>query len=191
MVSCNLGAIASGSTKQLSITLIPDANAVGDVTFSAAGNETDPVPGNGSASLSADPNPVADLSLSTSSPGAPGLGDTFTIVITVSNAGPSSAQNVAVNVSQTGFEILSTLPSQGDCTDVVLEQPVPEPAVPSAPVADVGDGSGSAIDESKNAPRIDPKGRLFSGCSAHGSPSMLLFLLLAFVVRKARALTVC
>jgi len=122
VVSCSVGALASGSSTSISIVVIPDVVTDPTVvtnTATVAGTEEDPVPGNNSATTTSTVNaPSADLSVSTSSsPAEPLVNDPVTYGVTVTNAGPSGSTGVVLAVSLPAIaEFVSASIDQGSCT---------------------------------------------------------------------------
>ena len=94
VVTCTLGAVASGGTRTVSITVT--ANATGTITNTASVSSTtaDLSPTGNTTSVATTITPAADLSVTkaVSSPAAPFLhGRNLTYTVTVANAGPNTA----------------------------------------------------------------------------------------------------
>ncbi len=110
-----LGTYASGTgvwtisnlsvTASTTLSIVAKVNATGNYTNTATvtGNETDPIPGNNTATSETEPTPVADLSVTkTVNITSPNVGSSVTFTVTVTNNGPSAA---------TGVTVLDHLPS--------------------------------------------------------------------------------
>ena len=100
--SCSLGTIAAGGSAMYTITVDVDSDvAHGTVltnSASVSSDTTDPMSGNNSTTEQTTVNAEADLSISKSDAPDPVLaGNQLVYTITVSNAGPSDAQNVSVS----------------------------------------------------------------------------------------------
>ena len=124
-----LTGLAAGGTATLQITVtVNTANALTNNAEVIAVDQFDPdsVPGNGlnngeddTASASTQQG-VADLSLTkNTSNGAPNVGSNITFTITISNAGPNTATDVAVSdLLPSGLAFVSANPSQGNYNSV-------------------------------------------------------------------------
>ena len=99
-VTCDLGALISGDSAAVTITVIPQV-AAGDTTITNTANVTsalsDPDVSNNSASQTTFVNAIADLSLThTASLDLAPAGGTLTYELNVTNNGPSNALDVVV-----------------------------------------------------------------------------------------------
>lgn len=104
LVTCDVGTLASGDTVIITITVMPQQD--GNITNSAAvsGDQSDPVPGNNTASeetqVGAGAAEQVDLSIVKSdSPDPVDVGATLTYTLAVANAGPDTATGVTVTDS--------------------------------------------------------------------------------------------
>ena len=97
---CSLGTIAAGATDQYSIGVTVDADTLtGNINNAASvtSDTTDPVPGNNSANEITTVQTQADLSIAKSDNPDPVIaGNNLLYTVTVTNNGPSDAQNVVV-----------------------------------------------------------------------------------------------
>ncbi len=92
-----IGALASGA--EATLTLTATMTGAGTLTNAASvsADTVDPNPANNAASVDVETAPTADVAiLKTASSPAPLAGETVTYTLTVSNYGPSAAQNVVV-----------------------------------------------------------------------------------------------
>ncbi len=120
-VTCsNPGDLANGSSSTITLTVSPALSAVPAVTNSASvsSGTSDPTPANNSAS---DPTNVigqSDLSIAkTDSPDPVTVGSTLTYTLSISNAGPSTANNVVVtDTLPASVAFGSANASQGSCS---------------------------------------------------------------------------
>jgi len=114
--TCNLGSIASGSSKQFTIHVDVDLVTSGTITNSASVTSDtlaspDPFPGNNSTTENTTViQPAADLSISKSDDVDPIVaGNPLTYTVTVNNAGPQTAANVVVtDTLPAGVTFIST-----------------------------------------------------------------------------------
>ena len=116
VVTCELGALDSGATATVEITVIPAAP--GTITNVAAVNSdiTDPEEANNTATLVTEIDPRADLTITkTSSPDPVLLGQELSYSVTVTNAGPSEAVDVVV--SDTLSEGVTFASASEGCTE--------------------------------------------------------------------------
>ncbi|MEO8053919.1 MAG: hypothetical protein ABI768_02120 [Acidobacteriota bacterium] len=116
-VTCLLGGLPAGSSATISIVVSVSAAAVPSITNTAsvAATETDPNPGDNSATAPTTVIPVADVAvLKTVSNPAPFVSQGFTFTLTVTNNGPSTANGVVVtDVLPASLGFVSAAPSQG------------------------------------------------------------------------------
>ena len=115
---CNFASIESGGTRSITVTYqVPNgydtANAINEIV--TVGSDTnDPVLGDNSASKTTQVTPVADLALTVTTPPSANAGASIVFTITVTNNGPSAAQNVSVaDTTPSGLTFAS---NAGDCT---------------------------------------------------------------------------
>jgi uncharacterized repeat protein (TIGR01451 family) len=127
-VECNLGTIANGAEQAVAITVRPNLATRGTTLLNTVSLETDTVEidtTNNSASESTlVSNPVIDLLINkVDSNNTPEIGVTTVYSVTVTNLGPSAAENVVVTDTMPP-EFLSyqshTVPADGSCSAVPL-----------------------------------------------------------------------
>ena len=97
LVVCTVGAMPSGSTRTLTVTVTPGALAAGVLinTAQVRGGETDPNLANNTTSIATTVNSQADLLAGQSAAPVPAfLGNRLVYTLTVTNDGPSPASNV-------------------------------------------------------------------------------------------------
>src|SRR5262245_51236144 len=96
---CDLGTMPVRTTRTITVTFAVPLDATGPVTNQAflESGTFDPVPGNNRDEHTATVTPMADLMIEKSAPVRVAAGDTIDYAITVTNQGPSVAQNVQVN----------------------------------------------------------------------------------------------
>lgn len=111
----NIGNIIANNNKTLTITAT--VNQTGDYlnTATVNGNETDTNTTNNSSSVGTVPNNVSDLAVTKSvSDGTPLVGSQITFTVTVTNNGPSNAQEVEINdVVPSGYTYVSSTATNG------------------------------------------------------------------------------
>jgi len=119
-ITCLGGPIANAATVTFTLVTTISPSASGSIANSAsvAGSDAD---SNGSNSSVVSPGIVvatADVAISKTTNASQAVtGDTITYTITVSNAGPDSAQNVVVTDNlPSGLQFVSAVPSQGSCS---------------------------------------------------------------------------
>jgi uncharacterized repeat protein (TIGR01451 family) len=128
-VTCNYAQLQNGETAVIDITV---ARPVLDGNFTNIANITstsigDPVSGNNSASIASTVNAVVDVEMlsKTATPSTVLAGVESAYVMTFRNNGPSIAQNVIMAdtfnpaAGDTGFTVISILPSKGACAGLV------------------------------------------------------------------------
>ena len=98
-VTCTIGDMAPGAEMVISLVASVDANTTGPInnTATVASNTPDPTQGN---NTSTDSTPIlaeADISITKSGPAAARAGDQIAYTFTVSNAGPSRADNIVIS----------------------------------------------------------------------------------------------
>jgi uncharacterized repeat protein (TIGR01451 family)/CSLREA domain-containing protein len=101
-VTCNVASLASGATSSSTITVLANtagtANSTASITSSTP---TDPNTSNNSASnnVTITNPPSAFLTLSLSSTGSTGVGETYSYTMTVGNNGPDTSNNVVLTLA--------------------------------------------------------------------------------------------
>lgn len=125
-VVCNLGTIASDAQQTVSIIVRPNSvtrgsTLINDVSVSTTTNETDG--SNNSASVSTDvSNPMLDLLVNKRDSVDPvAVGNDTTYTVTITNSGPSAAENVVMTdtMPTAGLTYQShTIPADGSCSTV-------------------------------------------------------------------------
>lgn len=117
-ITCSLSNMAVNATATITIAATSNANAALTTTASVSAAEPDPNSANNSVTVTA-AVAVADLVVTSSGQG--GLSPTY--VVTVTDAGPSSASNVSLTCTSNRFGYNGVTSSQGSCsvngTDVV------------------------------------------------------------------------
>jgi uncharacterized repeat protein (TIGR01451 family) len=116
---CDLGILPANTNA--TITVLVQADGAGTLTAAATISSPtfDPNGGNNTDSISTTINPVADLNITSSdNPDPVSQLGTVTYSFTITNAGPSAADNVTVNhtLGGVGALITSVTSSQGGCT---------------------------------------------------------------------------
>jgi uncharacterized repeat protein (TIGR01451 family) len=110
-----VGTVTTGAsqTLQLQATVASGSPLTNTATIGHS-DQSDPVPGNNSASATETPQ-SADLALAkTVSDSTPDVGDTITFTVTLTNNGPDPATNVSVqDALPAGLTFVSATPSQG------------------------------------------------------------------------------
>ena len=108
-VTCTIGDLAVDATATVTITVLPgpvETSTDFDNTADVTGNETDPVAGNNSSTVTTTVTPPgSDMMVSVvATPTSPSIGETVTYDITVMNDGPSDNLGVGLSI---------TLPTMG------------------------------------------------------------------------------
>ncbi len=115
--TCSLGTIAAGSSQHYTITVTVDSDTTGTIVNSASvsSSTSEGAPGDESVSETTVVVTSADLSISKSdSPDPVTAGENLTYTVTVTNDGPSDAQNVVITDS---LPAEVTLVSTSGCTE--------------------------------------------------------------------------
>ncbi|UFN45121.1 DUF11 domain-containing protein [Nocardioides okcheonensis] len=97
-VDCDLGDLAPGTTRVVTVRGTLDASFTGDLSNTAkVATPTDATPGDNTATATTPTTPVADLSITKAmEPVRPVAGDDVAFTMVISNAGPSTARQVVV-----------------------------------------------------------------------------------------------
>ena len=120
VVTCNLGNMSARSVATISVIAIPTADGTIFSTANVVSSETDFDPSNNTVTLGTRVNkPLADLAISLADAPDPVLvGGTLTYTISVTNKGPSTANQVTVtNTLPASFAFLSATSTQGTCSN--------------------------------------------------------------------------
>jgi large repetitive protein len=115
---CNLGMMVPNTSKTITVTYSMPSDFVASNlanTATVSSNTPDPIPGNNFKNSTATVGSSADLSLiKTVDKTAPAVGENVKFTITLTNAGPSNAQNVEVkDLLPIGLQFASSNPSVG------------------------------------------------------------------------------
>ena len=98
VVVFNFGTLANGGTDTGTISVIPTTQGTIVATATVSANQTDPVPGNNTATSSVTVTPAADLAVSISGvPASVVVRSNMTYVVTVTNLGPNQAAGIVLN----------------------------------------------------------------------------------------------
>ncbi len=119
IVTCNLGGMVNGGSATITIIVTPTAAGTLNNTASVTATETDPVPGNNTATAGTTVNPSADLAVTKSgSSGSVNVNANLTYTITVTNNGPSAAASASLSDAlPAGVNFVSLAPPAGwTCT---------------------------------------------------------------------------
>ncbi|MBI2212923.1 MAG: DUF11 domain-containing protein [Acidobacteria bacterium] len=124
-VSCTIATLAAGATADFTLVFHVNANVADGVTItntaSVASPTTDPTPGNNDAPTSAAVGTAADLVVTKTGPPTAAADGNITYNVTVSNNGPSDAQNVTLSdTSPAGTTFVSETQNSGpafNCTN--------------------------------------------------------------------------
>ena len=119
-VRCSLGTVGDGASATVTITVTPLAATGGTAVLNTAtvsSDVDDPGSANNAASIETPVTAHADLSVIQSASQDPAtVGQTLTYTLTVANAGPSAATDVALSHTfPAGLTLESVDPTQGDC----------------------------------------------------------------------------
>lgn len=103
-ITCNIGSLAAGGSRSVTVTLRPGSVGTLSNTAAISASESDPVPGNNSATAQTriDPPAQADVRISKVGPATANANDTITYNLTVNNDGPSTATSVVVDDTPSG-----------------------------------------------------------------------------------------
>jgi uncharacterized repeat protein (TIGR01451 family) len=117
-INCAIGNMANGATASIVITVTPAAPGTIANTATVTANETDPNPGNNSATASVQILGTADLSIvKTGQPNPVNAGNNLSYTVTITNNGPSPATGVTLtDPLPAGAAFVSAAPTQGTCS---------------------------------------------------------------------------
>jgi uncharacterized repeat protein (TIGR01451 family) len=140
-VSCALGVLTAGASTAIVIPVDLDAAVTSDVVRNAAAASSttpDPDQVNNTGSVTTDVRPLADLTVIKQGPSRVAAGAPASWTVTVSNAGPSQAQQVVLtDAVPDGLHEVAATTSQGGCTVV--------DATVTCPLGTVGVGDAAAV----------------------------------------------
>ncbi|MDI5889313.1 hypothetical protein QLS42_15730, partial [Flavobacterium sp. LB3P48] len=113
-----IGSLSNGSSATLSITATVNATGSYANTATITANESDPTPGNNSATSTPVPVPQSNVSVAkTVDNPTPNVGSNVIFTLTASNVGPSSATGVSVtDALPAGYTFVSSTASTGTYT---------------------------------------------------------------------------
>ena len=114
-----VGSLTNGATATLTITAKVNATGPYANTATVTGDQTDPVSGNNTSTVTPAPIPQSDLAVTkTVNNATPNVGGNVIFTISVNNAGPSDATGVKVNdILPSGYTYVSSVPSSGTYTN--------------------------------------------------------------------------
>ena len=117
-VTCDLGGLGPRASAAVTVEVQPARVGTLISTVTVVANEPDPATENNQTETTTTVSGAADLSVTTTdSPDPVAKGETLTHVVTVMNAGPSSATKVTLAVEFSGpVGSMVVTPSQGTCT---------------------------------------------------------------------------
>jgi uncharacterized repeat protein (TIGR01451 family) len=125
VVTCSLGTVPAGTRTTVIVTVTSNNQVDVNDTASVSASTPDPNPSNNSATGHVSFVAAADLSIVKSAPTTAVAGTSFSYVITVNNAGPSTATGVVVKDTSPGqTSVLSVTPTTGSCTSGIPGNPL-------------------------------------------------------------------
>jgi uncharacterized repeat protein (TIGR01451 family) len=125
VVTCSLGTVPAGTRTTVIVTVTSNNQVDVNDTASVSASTPDPNTSNNSASGHVSFVAAADLSIVKSAPTTAVAGTSFSYVITVNNAGPSTATGVVVKDTIPGqTSVLSVTPTVGSCTSGIPGNPL-------------------------------------------------------------------
>ncbi|MCZ4245119.1 gliding motility-associated C-terminal domain-containing protein [Pedobacter punctiformis] len=109
----NIGTLTNGANATLNIVATVNATGSYANTATITATETDPTPGNNTATSTPVSVPISDVSVvKTVNNATPNVGSNVTFTVTAANAGPSAATNVSINdLLPSGYTFVSATPS--------------------------------------------------------------------------------
>ena len=115
-ITCNVGALASGSEFDVEVTLTPTIEWSGNISGTVSVAETDFQPGNDTATLAVSTGPSLNIS-ATHTPSTIGDGDTFSYQVNMTNAGSGTATGFRLTVTPDPLHIVvSATSNDATCT---------------------------------------------------------------------------
>ncbi len=119
VVTCDLGAMASGDTVTTAVTVAVDPSSTATIenTASVSSDLPDPEPANDSATVSTTPVPTADLRTEKTGPANYVPGEPITYTVTVTNDGPSTALDVETTDVLPAGVTYDPVASSSDCSE--------------------------------------------------------------------------
>jgi large repetitive protein len=174
LVTCQLGALASGGSAQVSITVEVGATVTGNIrnTASVEGPEPDPDPSNNESSVEGPVTPAPAAStgvpnlkvVKTADNSTPEVGVPFDYDVAISNSGTAEAKNVKVVDTLSGpVKVISIEAGTGKCNAVGSKI---ECTIPSVPVGKTVHVTYSVVAESAG-----PLSNTASAMAANGEKS--------------------
>ncbi|HEX4955293.1 MAG TPA: hypothetical protein VF017_18035 [Thermoanaerobaculia bacterium] len=119
-VSCALGTLAPGASRQIELTAALSLSASGTLTNVATliGQQADPTPADNTATALTTVGPPVDLEVTiVDTPDPVPVGDTLLYTVTVVNHGPATATGVQLlDTVPAGLTLVSAVPGQGACS---------------------------------------------------------------------------
>jgi uncharacterized repeat protein (TIGR01451 family) len=124
-IQCALAQLPSGTASTIRVAVRALAASTLSNTFSVTSALTDPNTANNTAAVQTTVVAIADLAVTaTDTPDPAAAGSNLTYTVTVTNAGPSAAENVRVVVSPPAGAVsfVSATASQGSCTTLTAAE---------------------------------------------------------------------